>query len=95
MLNEGVYGTNGFFDRGSEIGSVEEENVDIVHLETLERSLESFDQVLARVTLLVGIALSSTEEDLGRNDELRAVDVELLESTTHLSLRFSVRVNSE
>lgn len=64
LLDESVHSANSLFHRCTVIRSVKEADIDVVHLETFEGRLETFDNVLSRVTLLVGIGFAGTEEDL-------------------------------
>jgi hypothetical protein len=85
------------------------DNIDIRLLETLERALETLDDVLSAKTAGVGLLAASSEEDLCGEDvpgwvsEKHAIDLygyllvarpgKLLEGSAHLNLRFTVGVD--
>lgn len=66
---------HGLLDRRVQLGSVAEDDIDIVELHAAERSLRAFDEVLAADTLSVGVRLLNrigAYAELGSDDEVFA-----------------------
>ncbi len=63
-VNEPVKGTNCLLHWDGGVRSVSKHDIDIVHLQTGKRVVETLDQVLARKTTRVELLSTSTEEDL-------------------------------
>lgn len=80
VVDEIVEGSAGFFDGSGIIGSVAEDNIDVVQLESLEGVVAAFNDVLAGKTHVVNT--STTEEELGGDNDLFSGEIELLESLT-------------
>jgi hypothetical protein len=72
---------------------VSENDIDVVHLQALQRGLDALYQVLARETTTVGVLVpgTNTKEDFGDDDELVTVVVELLEDATELTLALACK----
>ena len=79
--------------RCSVIRAVSEDNVDVWLLESLERALESFTDVLLGETTGVGLLASSPKEDLGGKDVLIPGPAKLLEGLSHLLLTLTVGID--
>lgn len=73
-----------------------ENHVHVAHLQALQRSLDSLDQMLARESTAVGVLVADTKEDLGDDHKLVAVVVKLLEDASKLTLTlaFATRATS-
>jgi len=91
VVNNVVHGPHGFLDGRGDVGAVAVENVDVVHVEALERGLGALHYVLTREALVVG-ALTAPE-DLGRNDDVGALPPELPDRLPHDLLGAAVGVD--
>jgi len=91
VVDDVVHGPHGFLDGRGGVGAVAVDNVDVVHVEALERGLGALDNVLAREALVVG-ALAAPE-DLGRNDDVGALPAELPDGLPHDLLGAAVGVD--
>ena len=91
VFNEEVHGPNGLLDGRRRVGSVAVDDINIVHVEPLERGLGPFDDVLAGEALVVGPLASP--EDLGGNDDVGALPPELPDGLAHDLLGAAVGVD--
>jgi len=73
------------------IRPVSVQEIDIVELKTLEAGVGSLDDVLPGQASVIGSLASP--EDLGRDDEVRALPSKLADSDAHVNLTLAPRVN--
>lgn len=86
LLDAPVECSDGLFDGNRGVRPVSIHNIDIVELESLERRLQALDDVLSAQALLVWVFALGTEEDLGGDNDLLALELELAERFAHLYL---------
>lgn len=67
------------------------DQINIIHIKPLQRSLSSFDNMFPRQTLVV--RTRSTPKDLGGNDDIRPFPTQLPNSLTHDLLSSTIGIN--
>lgn len=85
LIDDIIHGPNGLLDGRGGVRAVAIENVEVVHVEPLERGLGALDEVLAGEALVVGAG--PTPEDLGGDDDVGALPAQLPYGLAHDLLR--------
>uniref|UniRef100_A0A8R7QX84 Uncharacterized protein n=1 Tax=Triticum urartu TaxID=4572 RepID=A0A8R7QX84_TRIUA len=91
LIDHPVHGPHRLLDRRRRVGPVAVHDVDVLHVEPLERGLEALDDVLAGEALVVG-ALAAPEE-LGGDDDVGAAPAQVPDRLPHDLLRAAVGVD--
>ena len=91
LVDDPVHGAHGLLDGRGCVGAVAVDDVDVVHVEALERALEPLDDVLPGESLVVG-PLSSPEE-LGGDDDIGAAPAQVPDGLAHDLLGAAVGVD--
>ena len=91
LIDDPVHGSHRLLDGRGRVGAVAVDDVDVVHVEALERALEALDDVLAGEALVVG-PLAAPEE-LGGDDDVGAAPSEVADGLAHDLLGAAVGVD--
>ena len=91
LIDHIIHRPHRLFDRRRRIGPVTIDHIHILHLQSLERGLGAFDDVLSGEALVVGSG--AAPEYLGGDDEVGALPSELAEGLAHDLLGAAVGVD--
>lgn len=94
VVDEPVERAHNLLHGGGDVWAVRKDHVDVVELQALETVLRALDDVLAaEAARVLRLLAPRAEEDLGGDDNVTAVPVQLLDHTAHLELAVAVRVH--
>ena len=84
-----IEGSASFLHWGFVIGSVTEDDIDVVEVKVLKAFFHSFDDMFSGESSLVRDLVFDSPEDFGGEDEVMSWDFKLFESSSDLSFCFS------
>lgn len=91
LINDVIHSPDGLLDGSGDVGAVAVDEIDVIHVQSLQTSLGALDDVLAGEALVVGAG--AAPEDLGGDDDVGALPAELLDGLAHDLLGAAIGVD--
>lgn len=91
LVDHIVHRSDGFFNGGRRVWTVTVNNVDILHIHSLQRSFCALHDVLSGQSLIIWTR--STPEDLSGDDDIGATPTQLADCLTHDLLGSAIGVD--